>query len=261
VVQRLTFQISDNGKAVNPVARPDGAEPIDPAKIRRDALPPAPTRVAAPSAAGVAAEYIRTLIFEGVLREGDRVSYDEIAEQLDMSRQPVREAIIELERDGVTVSKPQRGTFVGEFNQRTVLEHHAVYGLLEGYAARQVAIARDPKVVAKLRDLWRRTKAATSPEERDINAIRFLSVIDTEGSDSRLKALLQQISQFVPKSYYREHVPDATGAARLKRVLVAIEKGDPDAAAAAVVKLWKEAGDLLVEHLYEAGVFQRDRTE
>jgi DNA-binding GntR family transcriptional regulator len=245
---------------VNPVALPDGAESIDPAKMPRDELPPAPRRVVAPSAAGVAAEYIRTLIFEGVLREGDRVSYDDIAERLDMSRQPVREAIIELERDGVIVSKPQRGTFVGEFDQRTVLEHHAVYGLLEGHAARQVATVGDPKVIAKLRELWRRTKAATNPQERDENAIRFLSLIDTEGSDSRLRALLHQISQFVPKNYYREHVPDATGAARLKRVLNAIEKGDPDAAAAAVVTLWKEAGDLLVEHLLETGVFQRHPT-
>jgi len=242
---------------VNPVARQDSAERIDPASTARVALPPAPARVVPPRAASVAAEYIRTLIFEGVLREGDRVSYDDIAERLDMSRQPVREAIIELERDGVIVSKPKRGTFVGEFGPRTVLEHHAVYGLLEGHAARQVATTRDPKVNARLRDLWRRTKAATTKQERDANAIRFLSVIDTEGSDSRLRALLHQISQFVPKNYYAEHVPDATGAARLRRVLIAIEKGDPDATAAAVMMLWKEAGDLLVEHLYSTGVFQR----
>lgn len=47
----------------------------------------------------------------------------------------------------------------------------------------------------------------------------------------------------------------------MKRIVDAIEAGDPDAAAAAVAKLWKQAGELLLEHLYETGVFSREPTE
>jgi DNA-binding GntR family transcriptional regulator len=240
------------------VARLESAEASASAKLPpKVVLPPGPARVMPPSAASVAADYIRTLIFEGVLREGDRVSYDDIADRLDMSRQPVREAIIELERDGVVVSKPKRGTFVGQFNARTVEEHHAVYGLLEGHAARQVATAQDPKVLARLRELLSQANAATTPGQRIAIGSHFLNVIDTEGSDARLRALLHQIARFVPKKYYAEHIPDPDMSDRLKRILDAIEAGDPDAANAAVVQLWREAGDQLLEHLYETGVFTR----
>jgi len=240
------------------VARPETVDNVAPAKMAKVVLPPAPVRVMPPSAASVAAEYIRTLIFEGVLHEGDRVSYDDIADRLEMSRQPVREAIIELERDGIVLSKPKRGTFVGQFNARTVEEHHAVYGLLEGHAARQVANVRDPNALARLRDLWSQTKTAATPEERVVIGSHFLNIIDTEGSDARLRALLHQIARFVPKRYYAEHVPDPDVADRMKRILDAIEAGDPEAADAAVVRLWREAGNRLVEHLYETGVFTRE---
>jgi DNA-binding GntR family transcriptional regulator len=242
------------------VTRPENGVDIAPTRLAKVVLPPGPERVVAPSASSVAADYIRTLIFEGVLREGDRIAYDDIADRLDMSRQPVREAILELERDGIVVSKPKRGTFVGEFDERTVREHHAVYGLLEGHAARQVAAAGDPELVARLRDLWARTKAAKTPEERVANSSRFLNVIDMEGSDARLRALLRQISRFVPKSYYAQHFPNKDDAKRVKRILDAIEARDPDAAADAVGMLWQDAGDRLVEHLYETGVFTREAT-
>lgn len=197
----------EQDQAPAPVTVARGRDPemtgsITRAQVAKVELPPGPQRVVAPSAARVAAEYIRTLIFEGVLREGDRVSYDEIAERLDMSRQPVREAIIELERDGVVISKPKRGTFVGQFNARTVREHHAVYGLLEGYAARQLATTRNPDVISRLRELWKAAKAAKTPAQRVTIGSQFLNVLDAEGSDARLHALLRQIAQFVPKSYY-----------------------------------------------------------
>lgn len=243
------------------VARPDNGADIAPARATKVVLPPAPARPKPPSAASAAAEYIRTLIFEGALREGDRVSYDDIAERLDMSRQPVREAIIELERDGVVISKDKRGTFVAEFDERTVREHHAIYGLLEGRAARQVANARDPKVLATLRDLETRTETAATAAERVAIGIQFLYVIDTEGADARLRALLHQIARFVPKQLYAAHIPDPHMADTMERIIDAIETGDPDAADAAVVQLWREAGDRLVQHLYDTGVFTREATD
>ncbi|HUS60753.1 MAG TPA: GntR family transcriptional regulator, partial [Acidimicrobiales bacterium] len=45
-----------------------------------------------------AADYIRRLIFEGELRQGERVPQDEIADALSLSRIPVREGLIALER-------------------------------------------------------------------------------------------------------------------------------------------------------------------
>ena len=62
---------------------------------------PRPTTTAIPSSAEVASDYIRTLVFTGVLRTGDKVPIDDIATMLGISRQPVREAVIELAHDGL----------------------------------------------------------------------------------------------------------------------------------------------------------------
>src|SRR5262249_27112791 len=46
--------------------------------------------------------YVRRLIFDGVLKPGQRVPQDAIAQTLGVSRIPVREALIALEREGWT---------------------------------------------------------------------------------------------------------------------------------------------------------------
>jgi len=52
-----------------------------------------------------AALYIRRLMFDGDLRPGTRVPQDEIAQALGVSRIPVREALIALEREGCQVTR------------------------------------------------------------------------------------------------------------------------------------------------------------
>jgi DNA-binding GntR family transcriptional regulator len=56
-----------------------------------------------------AALYIRRLIFDGDLRPGTRVPQDEIAQTLGVSRIPVREALIALEREGWVTIELHRG--------------------------------------------------------------------------------------------------------------------------------------------------------
>lgn len=80
------------------------------------------------------AEQIRTAIIEGRLRPNDHVSEAALTEQLGVSRTPVREALILLEREALIVSVPNKGSFVrvfteedarGLFSMRTALENFA----------------------------------------------------------------------------------------------------------------------------------------
>ena len=104
-----------------------------------------------PSSAEVASDYIRTLVFTGVLRTGDKVPIDDIANVLNISRQPVREAIIELAHDGLVNTDGRRGTFVADFGPSIVRDHYELYGLLHSFAMRRVATERDPQVIEALR--------------------------------------------------------------------------------------------------------------
>jgi len=85
---------------------------------------PAPHREGARRGSGdQAASYIRRLIFDGDLRPGERVPQDEVARVLGMSRIPVREALIALEREGWVTIELHRGAFVNAISQDTVRDH------------------------------------------------------------------------------------------------------------------------------------------
>jgi DNA-binding GntR family transcriptional regulator len=60
-----------------------------------------------------------------------------------VSRTPVREALRQLERDGLVINEPQRGTFVRTFTEREALEVYDLRALLECYAVRRVAARSD----------------------------------------------------------------------------------------------------------------------
>ncbi|MGH3960911.1 GntR family transcriptional regulator, partial [Mycobacterium sp.] len=61
--------------------------------------------------------YILNLVLTGKLRTGDRVDRNEVAKELGMSRVPVQEAVVQLERDGVLSTRYHRGAFVERFDE------------------------------------------------------------------------------------------------------------------------------------------------
>jgi DNA-binding GntR family transcriptional regulator len=85
---------------------------------------------------------LKRVIIGGQLRPGDRVLETELAEQLGVSRGPVREAFRQLEQEGLLVSYPHRGTFVAKMSADEMEEVYALRAHLEAFAARRVA-ARD----------------------------------------------------------------------------------------------------------------------
>src|SRR5213075_1965678 len=86
--------------------------------------------------------YIKRLIFDQHLKAGDRVPQDDVASALGISRIPVREALIALEREGWVTIEMHRGAFVNEFDEQTVRDHYTLFGLVYGFATRR-ALARD----------------------------------------------------------------------------------------------------------------------
>jgi DNA-binding GntR family transcriptional regulator len=98
----------------------------------------------APSAAGlntqgrVIAE-MRRRIIAGELRPGASLSEITLAESFGVSRTPVREALKQLETEGLVHIRPRVGTFVTAPSRREIIELFELKELLEGAAARLVA--------------------------------------------------------------------------------------------------------------------------
>ncbi|MCC7371320.1 MAG: GntR family transcriptional regulator [Chloroflexi bacterium] len=72
----------------------------------------------------------------GAIAPGQRLVEAEIARQMGISKAPVREALRELERLGLVVSYPRRGTFVTEITPLVVSEAFSLRAALEVYAGR-----------------------------------------------------------------------------------------------------------------------------
>jgi DNA-binding GntR family transcriptional regulator len=78
---------------------------------------------------------IRQAIANGKLRPGTRLLEVQIAREMGTSRAPLREALIQLEREGLVVRQPNRGTFVADLTEELVREVASLRGVLEGFAA------------------------------------------------------------------------------------------------------------------------------
>src|SRR5215510_10834145 len=75
-------------------------------------------------------------ILAGRMRPGERLVEAWIAEQLQVSRTTVREALLKLEHEGYVVSKPRRGTFVTRLTREDALDLCYSRALLESFAIR-----------------------------------------------------------------------------------------------------------------------------
>lgn len=86
-------------------------------------------------------EKLRAAILRGIFKPGDHLVETTIAEQLRVSRAPVREALSALERAGLVVCIPRKGYFVIDFTEKDVEEIYSLRLLLELGALRR-AISR-----------------------------------------------------------------------------------------------------------------------
>ena len=105
------------------------------------------------------------LIVSGTLQPGQHLVEAELARQLGVSRQPIRESLHRLQAEGWVELRPGQGAFVHTPTEQEVDQLLDVRGLLEGEAARLAAAAATPEDVATLRDLWREGVAALDSDD------------------------------------------------------------------------------------------------
>lgn len=94
-------------------------------------------------------QHIRAAIINGVFKPDEHLIEATIAEQLGVSRSPVREALSALEREGLIVNLPRKGYHVIRFAEKDIAEIYSLRLLLEREAMRR-AIERLSSVQATL---------------------------------------------------------------------------------------------------------------
>ncbi len=195
-----------------------------------------------------AAIHIRQLIFNGELRPGTRLPQGEIASALGISRIPVREAIVALEREGWLTTKFHHGAFVNAFDEDTIRDHYDLFGLVYGLATRRAMRRQDPELVPGLAKIARLVADTDDPTEVERLAISFHSSIVDAAQSPRIRLVLRAMSALVPGPFF-VLVPEAIAPEQkgLAAIVRAMKKGDEERAAKEYARTLSQQGEFVVE--------------
>jgi len=86
-----------------------------------------------------AADEIRGAILSGALLPGTRIKQEELAARLGVSREPVRQALLLLQREGLVSTEPGRTATVASLDQRYIADVYEFREAIDGLVAATVA--------------------------------------------------------------------------------------------------------------------------
>jgi DNA-binding GntR family transcriptional regulator len=149
---------------------------------------------------------IRSAIVAGRYLAGERLLEDQLAQELDVSRNPVREALQGLATEGFVEIEPRRGARVAVISRERAIELFEVREALEGMAGRLAAERRTPAQVRELEDIVRdgrqRSAAGGLDELPELNT-RFHVAFHTAAGNSMLVETLGRLSPVITWVYAR----------------------------------------------------------
>jgi DNA-binding GntR family transcriptional regulator len=207
--------------------------------------------------------YIRRLIFDGDLRPGERVPQDEVAKALGVSRIPVREALIALEREGWLTIELHRGAFILPLDADSVRDHYEVFGLVYGLAARRALQRSEPaELAATLEEIVDQLADVTDPEEFTRLTVAFHRAVVAAARSPRVNVVIRTMSVLVPGDFF-SLVPEAMTVEResLPIITRALASGNASRAADEYQQMMRAVGDNVIDLFAERGLFSAPATE
>lgn len=189
-------------------------------------------------------------IVAGTLGPGDRIRLSETAEAIGVSMTPLRESLVQLEREGFVRSDPGRGYAVPELDPEEVRQLYPLVWTLEVLALRSAPPAADtvnelerlnerfaaqdePEAAARLDRAWHRTLLAGCGNEL---LLELLSVLKARAARYEL-------------AYMRETGNVGMSADQHARIAEDLRAGDLDAAAATLEENWRIGPEVLLPWL------------
>jgi DNA-binding GntR family transcriptional regulator len=193
-------------------------------------------------------------ISDGSLPPGARITQEEIAEQMDVSRSPVLQALRLLKKDGFVQDAPGRGLLVAPLDADWTQAVYQVRGALDALAARLAAQARyrlDPRLLEAGRKAarGRNVKAMIDADLAFHDAIYAASgnPLIAQSAHQHWRHLRRVMGAVLQQSRQRETVWDEHEA-----IARAIAAGDADRAAQSMQQHGQRAAENLAQRL--AGV-------
>src|SRR5215216_5290201 len=95
-----------------------------------------PSRVGHKTKMDIVVESLRQAVLTGELGAGSRLIQEELAERFNTSSTPIREALRQLQAEGILEHSPYRGVQVAEVKMEDVREVYMVRAVMESYVTR-----------------------------------------------------------------------------------------------------------------------------
>jgi DNA-binding GntR family transcriptional regulator len=174
------------------------------------------------------------LIVGGELPPGQHMVETDLARQLGVSRQPIREALHRMEAEGWVDLRPSQGAFVHVPTDQEVDELLDVRALLEAETARLAARAASPEQVARLREICAEGQAAADAGDLS-RAVAVNDTFHAEIAAAAGNSVLAELADIVGRRvqwYYRMVAPERGHGSwpEHAELIDAIEASDADRA-------------------------------
>src|ERR1700686_1278763 len=192
------------------------------------------------SLGGLVERAVAQWIFRGELTAGQKLTEQEVAERLDVSRGPVREAFRALADVGLLQIEQNRGAYVRKIDFEEAVEIHDIYSALEELAARRAARQLSGAQIEELKGLVKSMDDAAEADDLDryyaLNLSFHQGLVEGSGNRRLLSIYTRLLNEF---HLFRRFGLMQRGEMQLSnrehhQILDKIAAGDPEGAAEAM---------------------------
>jgi DNA-binding GntR family transcriptional regulator len=184
----------------------------------------------------VVVEKIREAIVEGFFKPGQRLKERELAEMMQVSTTPIKEALRILNSEGLVETLPRRGTFVSKMANSSVEEVLVVKAYLEGLGARMAASKMTPEELKQLEMTLENMTSLMEEnkvQELEVQNALFHSKIVDAARNPVIQQILTNIISFdtaFRKRALKNNVEVVESFLEHQAIFEAIRQRDPDQA-------------------------------
>ena len=200
----------------------------------------------------VVAKRIREAILDEVFKPGDRLTEAELVEKFEVSRSPIREALLVLEKEGTIIISPFKGAIVKPLSPEEVLDIAELRLALISLAVKPAHRRLAPVDFDHAHGLAKQITATNSAKEHFEYNRRFWDILFEKAGRAILWEVFTQLDDRMTRYYplFLELFPTPESRPRQQEVLIDIyRKGKIDEAVRAFRRIYLEIVDQIIEYL------------
>ena len=206
---------------------------------------------------------LREDVMSGVLRPGEFIRLEAVAQRLGVSVTPVREALLLLRGEDVVRLLPRRGFVVSPLTRVDVQDLWELQARLAGELAARAVERLGPEGMATLVEINRLLVEAVEAQASDrieVLEYHFHRTINVAADSRKLAYVLRSATQYLPRRFFTADAHWRRAVNRdHKRILTALRAGDAERTRAAVEAHILDGQHRLVSHLDEIGFWDHER--